>query len=129
MPVGRIYGVLINRGITPLSYQSAVDVITSRKQRSVAAKIATWAGYGAAGVSVLLACKAIQARPAWVEGVTAASGVFGLVEPLATRAEPNVSALMAEVARDSDILHIPSGGCATTMVLAGPGKAFNVEVK
>lgn len=127
--IGNIYAQLVSAGITPMDYQTAWQAITAKQQRSKAAKVATWFGYAAAGAAFLMANKTIEAKPGWETASSSAAGFFNLVVPLAQRAEPDVSALLARVARDADVLHVPAGGCDTTIVIAGPGKAFNVQLK
>jgi hypothetical protein len=128
LPVGRIYGVMVAQGITPFDYQSSIDALTARAAKSLPSRVATYAGYAAAGATFLLAARYVQARPAYTTAVGAGATFFSTLIPLAERAEPNNSAILTRLARDSDVLHAAPGGCATTTLLGMPGHAFNAAV-
>ena len=128
-PIGSVYAQMVTAGYTYMDYQSAIEALTAKQAKSTAAKVATYVGYAAAGFAFLAANKNVQANAHYESAASAGAGFFNLIMPLAQKAEPNISGLLARLARDTDDLHAPAGGCApTTTIVAGPGKAFNVNL-
>jgi hypothetical protein len=128
LPVGQIYAVMANHATPPLTYSGAVAALTAKQSRSKAARIAQYAGYAAAALSVLMTAKVVQANQTYQQGAQLGSTFFSTLIPLAQHEIPSADGLIAQIARDSDIVRVPAGDCATTMVIGPPGQAFTVAL-
>jgi hypothetical protein len=129
LPIGRIYEIMVDNKIAPLTYGGAVAVLSGKQRHSVAARIATYAGYAAAGAATVLTLRSIQANIKVDQAVFDGSTFLNVLIPFAIKQEPSFATLIAEIARDSDILKPPVGSCAGTVIIGPPGAAFNVPVK
>ena len=129
VPVGILYGAMADAGVSPCTYSGAVDALTKAQATSIPARIVKYAGYAATGMSVLLTVKVVQATPAYQQGAQIAANVFGNLIPLAQKDIPSVSGLLTQIARDSDVIRVPAGGCVVTTIIGPTGKAFRVDLK
>jgi hypothetical protein len=119
-----VYTTFVDRGLVPLTYDTAVTVLTNKQARSTPVKIVAWAGYAAAAATFALTTHTVAANPKWQEGFEYAAGFINVIIPFAQHAEPALPAWFKGLVKDTDT--IKAGTCG--YIVAQKGKAFVVAV-
>ena len=128
VPVGNLYGAMADNGVSPLTYSGAVDALTKAQASSTGAKIVRYAGYVATGLSVLMTTRVVQANSAYQQGAQIGGTFFSALIPLVQKDVPSVAGLLSQLARDTDVLRVPAGGCVVASLVGPTGKAFGADL-
>jgi hypothetical protein len=127
--VGKLYQLMIQHQVTPLSFQSAFTALNSKPSKSFWGHVITYASIGASIAAGVVTIKLVAAKQGWVDGLTAAGSTLTIVDAIATRQEPQVSPLITQIPHDNDFVSVPAGGSGSVVLLGSYQAAFTVAVQ
>lgn len=127
--VGKLYQLMIQHQVTPLSFQSAFTVLNAKPGKSVWGRILNYVTIGATVVAGAAATKFIGANQNWTNGLTAASSGLTIIKTVAAGQEQQVPAIITQIPHDNDVVQVPPGGSGSTVLLGSYQAAFVAVVQ